>query len=154
MNFILDIVILKTDLNKLNISEQFVEWGGEKSPQVPAKYTHKSGMVFHENVDNYYKKVLGNVDIEKYIALNLESSHLSELEFSVNHQELNEISNELIGFFDELYDTLEEFFVFLFRDEEEIDSQCVVKNQYELRNMFCNSLKWESPKGVLIAKKL
>lgn len=151
MNYILDILILKSDFDKVNITEQFGEWGGEQFSQVPAKYVYKSILEFHENSDSYYQKVLAEVDLENYVPLTLESPHLSGLESIVNRD--NDISNnELILFLIDLYNNLSTFFVFMFRDEESIDEICHIRNSDELVKAFCKSLSRKSPKGVILIK--
>lgn len=153
MNFIFDILILKSDIDKVNITEQFGEGGGEKFSQVPPKYVYKSILEFHENSDSYYQKVLTEVDLENYVPLTLESQHLSELESIVNRDKHDIKNNELIFFLTDLYNNLSTFFVFMFRDEESIDEICHVKNSDELVKIFCKCFSRKSPKGVILIKE-
>lgn len=54
MNFIFDVLILKSDFDKINIRERFGEWGNEKFSYVPPKYIYQSKLEFHENSDSYF----------------------------------------------------------------------------------------------------
>lgn len=61
MYYILDILLPKNELSKINISELLVEWGGEKFSQDPPRYTNNSKLLFTEYLDKeYYKRFLGN----------------------------------------------------------------------------------------------
>ena len=153
MNYILDVLIMKSDFDKVDISEQFKEWGGEKFPQNPIKYTYKSSLIFHENKDSYYQKTVGNIDIQNYVPLTLEGHQLTELESLINDENSDIKNNELLLFLSELYNVLDTFFVFIFRDEECIDEKYDIKNVKELVEIFCNSLRRETPRGFLIKKK-
>ena len=152
MNYILDILIFKSDFDKVNITEQFGEWEGEKFSQVPPKYVYKSILEFHENSDSYYQKVLAEVDLENYVPLTLENQYLSELESIVNSDNHDIRNNELILFLTNLYNNLSTFFVFMFRDEESIDEICHIRDSDELVEAFCKSLSRKSPKGVILIK--
>lgn len=152
MDFIFDILILKGDFDKVNIIEQFGEWGGEKFSRVPPKYLYQSKLEFHENSSSHYQKALPEVDMENYVPLALEFEYLSELEFIVNRKAYNISKNEVVMFLTDLCNNLDKFFVFLFREEECIDEVHRVKNAKELVNIFCKSLSWESPKGIICIK--
>ncbi len=40
MDYILDILLPKNELSKINLSELLVEWGGKKFSQNPPRYTN------------------------------------------------------------------------------------------------------------------
>ena len=111
MDFIVDIIIPKNDIEKVNVVEELIEWGGEKLSQDPPKYSYKSILIFHENEDSYYQRVLEGFDTKKNIILTLEGQQLSELEFLINKQEQDLAENELLMFFNELYDRLDSFYI-------------------------------------------
>lgn len=152
MDFVLDVLIPKCNLSKLNLTELLVEWGGESFSQDPPKYSNKSLLVFHQNTDmEYYKSIVGkDVDVHNYLALSMERTQLSELEFIINNQRQEMSSNEVLLFLAELYKTLDNFVIILLRDEECIDKRYTVCNEKELIKIFCESLRWSSPEGVLI----
>lgn len=153
MNFIFDILILKSDFDKVSITEQFGEWGGEKFSQVPSKYTYQSKLEFHQNSDSYYQKALPEVDMENYVPLTLEIQFLSEFESSVNKDDYDISENELAIFLIDVYESLDTFFIFLFRDEESIDEVCHVKSSKELVEILYKSLNRKLPKGVICIKE-
>ncbi len=155
MNFIIDVLIPKSEFGKLNLSELLIEWGGEFFSQDPPKYENKLKLVFHQVTDmSYYQSFIEkDFDVNSYVALSLEGKQLSDLEFLVNsNKEQDVLCNEVTSFLNELYNTLNSFSVFLFRDEECIDNRYRINNQKELIGLICNSLNWSSPEGVLISK--
>lgn len=155
MNFIFDVLIPKSEFGKLNLSELLIEWGGEFFSQEPPKYENKSKLVFHQVMDmSYYQSFIEkDFDVNSYVALNLEGKQLSDLEFLVNsNKEQDILCNEVTSFLNVLFNTLDSFIVFLFRDEEFIDNRYRINNQNELIWRICNSLNWSSPEGVLVRK--
>jgi len=157
MDLILDILIPKKDINKLNIEEILVEWGGETFSQDPKKYKFQSSVFFQEYDNwNYYKKIVGN-NLEQYdfIAFTLQGESLTDLEFMVNNHEQNQkANNELIELFYELYKALDTFCIILLLDEEQIDEKYELADVDQAINIFLESLNWGSPKGIVISKGL
>lgn len=155
MDLILDILILKNKLDRLKLTEVFVEWGGEKFSQTPKKYKFQSTVFLSENNEiSYYQDIIGDeLDIYDYIALTLDGESLSELEFMVNSKEFRKDKSEVISLFYELYNRLDTFFIIKFINEESIDNKYIVTNAEDAIDTFINSLKWDSPKGIVIRKK-
>lgn len=152
MSFILDILLSKSSFNKMHLTEVLVTWGEESFSQTPRKYEYKSTLIFHENTDiNYYKKIWGE-SVNNCTVLTLEGQHLSELEYFVNSEKQEQANNVIIEFLSELYNTGVSFSILLLRDEECIDNKYIINNMNELINVFCNSLSWNSPEGVVITK--
>lgn len=59
MNYILDILLSKCEINKINLSELLVEWRKEKFVQIFHKYTTNSKLFFIECIDkDYYERFL------------------------------------------------------------------------------------------------
>lgn len=48
MDYILDILLPKSEISKINLSEILVEWGARKFSQNPPRYTNKSKLLFTE----------------------------------------------------------------------------------------------------------
>ena len=42
MDFILDVIVLREQLKKMDINEVYFEWGGEKISQEPRKYEYNN----------------------------------------------------------------------------------------------------------------
>ncbi len=151
MDYILDILISKDDINQLNLSESLIEWGGELLSQDPPKYSNNSKLSFEEYKDiQYYERFIGsNFDIENCIALHLEGMHLLDLELLINNKSQEIVSTELISFLVDLL-KLDVFAILLIRDEECIDKKYKINKKEELVDVICNSLNWSNPEGVLI----
>lgn len=149
MDYILDILLPKNELSKINLSELLVEWGGEKFSLDPPRYTNNSKLSFTEYIDKeYYKRFLGNqYPIDKFIALHLEES-LLDLELLINNKG-DFIDNEIMSFLTELL-KLETFVILLIRDEEWVDEKHKISRKEELQTIIYDSLSWSNPKGVVI----
>lgn len=151
MDFILDIILLRNELENLNIIEECIEWGGEMLSQEPPKYIYNSVLKFHESIDNYYQKKIENFDNEKYIILTLEGSQVSSLSGAINKGK--DISqDDLMLFFNALYNKLDKFHIFLYKDEECIDREYVISDEKEFVVIFCSALNWLTPQGIAISK--
>lgn len=155
MDLILDILIPKDNLDKINLTEIFVEWGGEKFSQNPKKYHYKSKLIFHENTEmNYYHNIVENdVDVYDCIALTLEWIYLSELEVAVNNKDFRKEKSDLLSLFYEMYDKLNTFCIIKFLNEEDIDDRYLLSNANDAVNIFIRSLYWDSARGIIIIKK-
>ncbi len=149
MDYILDILLPKSEMSKINLSEVLVEWGGEKFSQNPPRYTNKAKLFFTEYTDKeYYKRFLGNqYPIDKFVALHLEGT-LLDLELSINNKG-DFLNNEVMLFLIELL-KLETFIILLIRDEEWIDEKYKISRKEELQTIIYDSLSWSNPKGILI----
>ena len=152
------IVALKPEnLEKANIPEKLVEWGGELFSYDPSRYVYNDYLVFDEFHDKcYFKTYYGSFikddfDIEQYQAFWLTGNDLWEMERLVNAQSADLVYNELYKFLSAL-SKLDDFVVFLIRDEEEIDIKYPLHHPDELLPAFCSCLKWDAPKGALITK--
>ena len=155
MDLILDILIPKNKLDRLKLTELFVEWGDEKFSQDPKRYRFQSTVLFYENNEiSYYQDIIEDeLDIYDYIALTLDGKSLSELENMVNNKEFRKDRNELISLFYEMYNSLNTFAIIKFLNEEYIDNKYIVTNADDAIDIFIDSLKWDSPKGIVIIKK-
>lgn len=155
MSFIVDILIKKDELEKVNIKESYIEWGEEKLSHDPPKYTYNSSLTFHKNTDmNYYVDFVKNdVDVHEFAALTLEGDKLEELDKLVNSKKEINYSNDLISFINDLYISLEEFYFIKLRNEECIDESYIINDANKAVNKLIESLNRNSPKGIMIIKK-
>ncbi len=155
MSSIIDILIKKQELSKVNIEECFIEWGSEKLSQDPKKYTYNSNLVFHENTDmGYYKDFANNeLNVYEFTALTLEGDKLEELDKLVNSGKDITYTNDLISFINELYSHLDTFCLIKLRNEECIDEIHIINDSSKAVNKFIDSLERKSPKGIVIIKK-
>ena len=83
MKFLLDIVIPKDEMKKVELEEQMIEWGGERFSHEPAKYMGKKTLVFEVLTNlKYHCGLLGNdLDAKKYSVLIYKGEELAELDF-------------------------------------------------------------------------
>lgn len=153
MRFLLDVVIPKDEMKKLDLEEQLIEWGGESFSQEPVKYIGRKKLVFEELTNlEYYSGLLGhNLDTKKYSALIFKGEELSELEFLANSG-TEDFGNNLLFVFLESLITLSSFYIFLLREDEVIKEQYAVERDDELKSALCESLSWDIPKDILILK--
>lgn len=82
MDFTLDVMIPKNNIEKANLSEVLVEWAGEYYSQEPRKYSSNSKLVFEQYIDTtYFEYFVGtNFDIDEWVAFRLKGENLQELE--------------------------------------------------------------------------
>lgn len=153
MIFNLDIVIQKREIEKLGLREQLIEWGGESFSQEPMKYVSSTNFTFEQVVDlNYYSKLLGiDLNEKSYIALTLSGEELFDLEFAINSKKEKLTDNLLLSFFTKLV-KLNEFYLFLIREDENIKSRYFVETEKELRAILYESLTWSTQTDVLVLK--
>lgn len=152
MDYILDVIVLRSELDKINLIEEYFEWGGEKLSQEPRKYTYNIALRFDECKDDYYKRVIKDYDDEKFIILTLEAKNLSKLYNEIN-QDKDVMQDDLILFFKEFYNKLDEFYIFLYRDEECIDERYIINDVSKFLKLFCGSLSKLTPQGIAVSKK-
>ena len=109
-------------------------------------------MLFTESTDKeYYRKLIGNYkDIDDLLVLHFDDA-LLDLEFAVN-REGDVWNNKIMIFLSQMLE-LETFIILLIRDEEEIDEFYKIRSKDELESLLCNSLSWETPKGILITNR-
>lgn len=153
------IIALKPEnLEKANIPEKLVEWGRELFSYDPPRYVYNDRLVFDEFHDkSYFKRCYGSfikddVDMDAYRAFWLTGNDLWKMERQVNNQCADIVCNELYKFLSDL-SKLDDFIIFLIRDEEEIDMKYQLNHSDELIPVFCSCLQWDAPKGALIIKQ-
>lgn len=149
------ILIPKSNLNKLNISERKVEWEGEIFSQEPPKFKFQTSIFFYQTTEiSYFQRIVEDkLDLCDYTGLVLEGEGLRELEFMVNNKEFSECNSELLSFFYELYDSLDTFCIINSPDDENIEDIFTVLDATEAIKVFTGSLNWTSSKGIVIIKK-
>ena len=154
MRFLLDVVLPKDEMKKIDLEEQLIEWGGEIFSHEPAKYIGRKKLVFEELTNlEYYSGLLGhNLDTKKYSALIFKGEELAELEFLANSR-TEDLGNNLLFVFLESLITLSSFYIFLLREDEIIKERYVIERDNELKSVLCESLSWNTPKDILIFKK-
>lgn len=154
--FYFDVSIKSEDLTKVKIKEMLVEWGGDLLSQEPPRYLYDNTLIFDEITENsYYKKYYGDVigedfDLDKYRTFTLPGC-LNDMESLINFKHSGIENTDLYKFLADLSE-LDDFAIFLIRDEEYVDVRYRVNTKDELIDLFCDCLKWDSPRGALITK--
>lgn len=157
MLFYFNVCIKTNNLKKVKMEERLVEWGGELFSREPPQYEYNGTLIFDEFINNnylkkYYSRIIdGDFDLDKYRTFRLLGEDLLEIEKLVNANNAEIENHELYKFLTNLF-SIDDFIIFLIRDEEEIDEKYKVTTKEELLDVFCNCFKWDSPKGALITK--
>lgn len=154
MDYTLDIIIPKDEIETIELREQFVEWGDNIFPYEPPKYKGDSNLVFEQVEDiKYYSEILGiSIENGNYMALVLKGEELLDLEFIINRQKEKVNNNTLVLFLMKLY-KLREFYIILLREDEMIKEKYAVEKKEEIRNILCECLQWSKPNDILITKE-
>ncbi len=154
MSSIVDVLIKKHELSKVNIEESFINWGEERLSQDPKKYIYNSTLVFHENTNmGYYADIVKDaLDIYEFTSLTLEGDKLEEIDKLVNSGNDITYSNDLIVFINELYRSLNTFCLIKLRNEECIDEIHIVNEASNATKIFMDSFKRSFSKGIAIIK--
>ena len=128
MDYILNIIIPKKEVEVVKLNEKLVTWADSVYSCEPPQYFTDSNIIFEKINDmKFYNKILGEELTDDTIILNLKSDMLFDLEYAVNRDETALEKNELLTFLMELYE-LSEFYILIVREDEK------VKNDTELHH--------------------
>ena len=152
MDYILDIIIPKKEIELVNMNEKLFEWGDSVYSCEPLQYVTDSNIIF-EQVENiqYYNRIVGENIPNDMIVLNLKSDILFDLEYAVNNDEATLKKNELYNFLVELF-RLSKFYIFLIREDEKVKERYEIATKEEIGVRLSNSLRWSDPKDVFLFK--
>ena len=116
MDYMLDIIILKRELNKSGLSEILREWEGVKCSISPALYVTESDIEFIEISDmSYYSYIIGVDFMQDVIGMHLKSDVLYDFEYSANRKSDEVKDDKLLIFLKNLF-KLSLFYILLIRD--------------------------------------
>lgn len=154
MDYILDIIIRKSEIEKIGLTEKLILWGDEKFSCSPPQYTTGTELMFEQVMDvSCYQKVLPETaEKEQYLPLILKGNFLKDLECMVYFQKENLTENPLLNFMMKLVE-LEEFYILLVREDEVVKEQYAVSKASEIREIICNVWNEKNPSDILITKK-
>lgn len=152
MDYVLDIIIPKEEIEIVNIKEKLIEWGDNVYSCEPPQYVTGSNIIFRQ-VENaqYYNKIVGEYITNDAIILNLKSDILIDLEYAVNNDEAALEKNQLFIFLNELF-KLSKFFIILVREDEKVKERYKIATREEIGFRLSSSLRWSDPKDVLLFK--
>ncbi|MCR5528765.1 MAG: hypothetical protein K6F49_06070 [Saccharofermentans sp.] len=138
-------------LDLLGIEEQCVNWSGIEYSQDPPVYKTSSGLMFEKIMHNNFKLVTGEDLPGNYIGLVLRGNSLHELSTQIN---LNTcVNNPVLRFIGNLNERLG-YILLLCRVEERISERYSLEDNNDVINLVVKSLDWNTPKDIVIHKKL
>ncbi len=153
MDYVLNILIPKNELETVNLKEELIEWGGNLYSCDPPLYITDSDIVFEQIEDvRYFYEIVGEKLTNDIIALNLKSNILFELEYAVNNDVALLGKNTLFVFLNKLF-KLSEFYIILVREDEKVKERYRIVAKEEISIRLSDSLRWSNPKDVLLFKK-
>jgi len=143
MDFIINILIKKDDLKKINIVEELVEWGVELYSRTPPRYCYDSIFMF----EDYYDIVANG-----FLSLKVLGKYASDLEQSVNRAAKDFDQTTIMKALHEIC-SLESFAIYISFDDELVKKRYVINNYGDLSNIIKNSFSWRRPEGAMIIKE-
>ena len=150
MDFELDIIIPKEEIEIVELYEKKHEWGDETFSCNPPRYNIDTGLDFEQTDLSYFEKYLDNIAASECIALHLKGDILRDLGYSVNHS-IDIMNDTLIVFLSRLLE-LSMFYIFLVREDEKVKEKYKVSDKEEIAMIISKCLNWDNPYDVLIYK--
>lgn len=151
MDYMLDIIIPRAELENIRMREVLREWGGTAYSSSPKLFVSDSNIEFVEITElAYYDRILHFLVNEDLIVLHLKSHILYDLELFAN-KERQDGENALLIFLKGLF-RLSNFYILLIREDELIKKKFEISNEEELEIALLSSIKWDSPTDVLLYK--
>ncbi|MBD5394299.1 MAG: hypothetical protein HDR71_08500 [Lachnospiraceae bacterium] len=154
MDYVLDIIIPKKEIESVELNEKMIEWGNYVYSFEPPQYITDSNIIF-EQIENtqYFSKMVEEEFTDDIIVLGLKSEMLYDLEYAVNNDKPMLEQNVLLIFLHKLF-KLSEFYILLVREDEKVKERYEVVTKEEMNIRLFESLKWSNPKDVLLFKKM
>ena len=154
MDYYMDIVIKKQDIEKIGLKEMYFEWSGEDHSYKPTRYATNDHIEFEQIENSYDIFDSFGITLEKeYIGLGLKSDLLQELEYFVNSEAKELIANSLLEFLEGMT-RLSFFYVFLIREDEDIKESYEIITEKEMREKVFECMNWSTPKDVVLFKNI
>ena len=153
MDYFLDIIIPKKEIDTVQLNEKLLEWGEGIYSCNPPQYISDSDIIF-EQIENvqYFNKIIGEELANDTIVLHLKSDIIFDLEYAINNDESMLEKNVLLNFLSKLIE-LSEFYILMVREDENVKEYYQISSKEEIRNRLSDSLRWSNPKDVLLFKK-
>ena len=153
MDYFLDIIIPKKEIETVKLNEKLLEWGEGVYSCSPPQYISDSDIVFEQIEDvQYLNKIIGEELTNDTIVLHLKSDILTDLEYAVNKHEARLEENILLKFLNNLIE-LSQFYILMVREDENVKEYYNISTKEELSLRLSDSLRWSNPKDVLLFKK-
>ena len=153
MDYVLDIIIPKKEVETVKLNEKLIEWGNNIYSCDPPQYVTDTDIIFEQIKDvQYFNQIIGEKLKNDTIVLHLKSDILLELEYSVNNNELLLEKNILLNFLNRLIG-LSEFYILMVREDENVKERYRISAKEEISVRLSDSLRWSNPKDILLFKK-
>ena len=153
MDYFLDIIIPKKEIETVKLNEKLLEWGEGVYSCSPPQYISDSDIVFEQIEDvQYLNKIIGEELTNDTIVLHLKSDILFDLEYAVNNPESVLEENVLLKFLNKLIE-LSQFYILMAREDEKVKEYYKISTKEEISIRLSDSLRWSNPKDVLLFKK-
>lgn len=153
MDYFLDIIIPKKEMETVKLNEKLFEWGEVVCSCNPPQYISDSDIIFEQIEDvQYFNKIIGEELTDDTIVLHLKSDIFYDLEYAVNNFELKLEENLLLKFLNKLIE-LSYFYILMVREDENIKESYIISTKEEISIRLSDSLRWSNPKDVLLFKK-
>lgn len=153
MDYFLDIIIPKKEIETVKLNEKLLEWGEGVYSCSPPQYISDSDIVFEQIEDvQYLNKIIGEELTNDTIVLHLKSDILYDLEYAVNNPESVLEENVLLKFLNKLIE-LSQFYILMVREDEKVKEYYKISTKEEISIRLSDSLRWSNPKDVLLFKK-
>lgn len=153
MDYILNVIIPKKEIENIDLNEKLIEWEGHLYSCDPLRYITSSNIIF-EQVENaqHFSTVIGKDLRDDTVILDLKSEILFDLEYSVNIDKARLKEDKLLAFLSGLF-SLSRFFILLAREDEKVKQRYKVKKKEDISVRLYNSLKWSDPTDILLYKE-
>ena len=153
MDYFLDIIIPKKEIETVKLNEKLLKWGEDVYSCSPPQYISDSDIVFEQIEDvQYLNKIIGEELTNDTIVLHLKSDILYDLEYAVNNPESVLEENVLLNFLNKLIE-LSQFYILMAREDEKVKEYYKISTKEEISIRLSDSLRWSNPKDVLLFKK-
>ena len=153
MDYFLDIIIPKKEMETVKLNEKLFEWGEVVCSCNPPQYISDSDIVFEQIEDvQYLNKIIGEELTNDTIVLHLKSDILYDLEYAVNNPESVLEENVLLNFLNKLIE-LSQFYILKAQEDEKVKEYYKISTKEEISIRLSDSLRWSNPKDVLLFKK-
>ena len=153
MDYFLDIIIPKKEIEILKFNEKLFVWEEGVYSCNPPQYISDSDIIFEQIEDvQYFSKIVGEELTDDVIVLHLKSDILYDLEYAVNNHKSILEENVLLNFLNKLIE-LSQFYILMVREDENVKEYYEISTKEEISMRLSDSLRWSNPKDVLLFKK-
>lgn len=146
MDYVLDIIIPKKEVETVKLNEKLLEWGDSVYSCEPPQYISDSDIIFEQIEDvQYFNKIIGEELANDTIVLHLKSDIFFDLEYAVNNDESILEENILLDFLNKLI-KLSQFYILMVREDENVKERYRISTKEEISIRLSDSLRWSNPK--------